>query len=80
MSRVGIIKRRMTDVSPRCRRCREGVAHEFKHGCSSYRFHRCRCGICVEAHNAYIRVYYRLNHDRLAQMRRRSRQKKGTIR
>lgn len=46
-------RKRQTGVA--CKRCSEGVPHEFTHGRSGYRYHECRCDVCVEAARAHGR-------------------------
>lgn len=41
----------------RCRRCADGLPHDFPHGANSYREHGCRCDICRSANTAAARAY-----------------------
>lgn len=34
--------------TPRCRRCLDGVPHEFKHGLSGWKNHNCHCAVCAD--------------------------------
>lgn len=48
----------------KCRRCAEGVPHEFNHGISGYTHHGCRCDVCVTAQREYQREYQKRDHVR----------------
>lgn len=50
----------------KCRRCAEGVPHEFNHGRTGYQYHRCRCDVCADAEREYQQRDYeqRLEYKR----------------
>lgn len=54
----------------KCKKCVEGVPHEFNHGRTGYTHHDCRCDQCETASRDYHRRRYRENTSRCAPCRR----------
>jgi len=49
----------------RCKKCRAGIAHEYRHGITGYNSHGCRCDVCVRVYNGYARAWKAKHRDKI---------------